>query len=167
MEPVERLIRAARQRLRLSQALNVVCTAVTALAAMVLVLAILDRLPAAPFVSWGVIFIGMLLVTVAVFLLTWISNRPSDLAVATVVDDRLKLDDRFATAMHMERRGDHVARAVVQDAVATASDPRTGERVRRTMETKKRQMIELQRENAEWRQRCCNAESMLRDLEQG
>ena len=132
MEPVERLIRAARQRLRLSQALNVVCTAVTALAAMVLVLAILDRLPAAPFVSWGIVSIGMLLVTAVVFLLTWISNRPSDLAVATVVDDRLKLDDRFATAMHMERRGDPVARAVVQDAAATASDPRTGERVRRT-----------------------------------
>ncbi|MCH2148558.1 MAG: hypothetical protein MK095_03915 [Phycisphaerales bacterium] len=132
MEPVERLIRAARQRIRLSHSLDVVCTALTALAAMALILAILDRLPAAPFVSWGVIVIGMALMTMVVFLLTWIVNRPSDLAVATVVDDRLKLDDRFATAIHMERRGDPIARAVVQDAVATASDPRTGEQVRRT-----------------------------------
>lgn len=98
---------------------------------MVLVLAVLDRLPAAPFLSWWPIAIGLLLLALFVCVLTWVLDRPSDLVVATVVDDRLELDDRFATALHMEHRGDPVAIAVVQDAVATASDPRTGEQLRR------------------------------------
>ena len=107
--------------------------AACALAFAALVLSILDRLPAESFLPWPVIAYGLLALLAVTTMLAWVMVRPSDLAMAALVDHRLDLDDRLGTALQMARRGDPVALAVVKDASATARDPRTAERVRRTL----------------------------------
>lgn len=133
MEAVERLLQTARQRVRIQRAMQVACMAVLAASSMVFVLVIVDRLPAAAFISWWFVLWGLGLLVVAASVLAWSMERPSDLAMATMVDDRLGLDDRLATALHMANRGDPVSRAVVEDATQVATDPRTQEQVRRLL----------------------------------
>jgi hypothetical protein len=133
MEAVDRLIQIARGRVRIQRAMQVACAALLAAASIVLVLSIIDRLPAASFISWWFVLSGLALLVLAVSMLAWSLERPADLAMAAMVDDRLELDDRLATALHMANRGDPVAKAVVEDAAQVASDPRTRERMQRLL----------------------------------
>ena len=65
-------------------------------------------------------------------LLAWWSCRPGDLPLAAKIDERLGLEDRLATALHCSDRADPVSQAALADGIAVASDPRTGEHLRRT-----------------------------------
>lgn len=49
------------------------------------------------------------------------ATRPTDAQLALRIDERLKLDERLATALALERATDPYARAAVADAVAVAS----------------------------------------------
>ena len=133
MEAVDRLIRIARRRVRVQRAVQVACMGAWAVSIMVLVLAVMDRLPAAAFIPWWWVIAGLVLLVVAPSLLALNLERPSDLAMASMMDDRLGLEDRLGTALHMANRGDPVAKAVVEDAVRVASDPRTREQVQRML----------------------------------
>ena len=56
--------------------------------------------------------------------------RPSDLAVASVVDVRLGLHDRLSTAIAVAERTDPFARAAVEDGLRVAQDRRVREGIR-------------------------------------
>lgn len=59
--------------------------------------------------------------------------RPSDVAVASVVDARMKLHDRLGTALAVAGRSDAFARAAVEDGVNAAADRRVAEALPRAL----------------------------------
>ncbi len=131
MKEIRTLLKIAATRLELSSLLGAVSAVAVVAATLALVLAVADRLPAESFLAWR--WVGPALVAgcglVAVAL--WWRRRLSALDVAVHVDERLGLRERMSTALHCDGRSDAFARAAVEDAVATATDPRTREAVRR------------------------------------
>ena len=69
-------------------------------------------------------------IAAAVAFLVRRSALPADATLALRVDERLKLDERFTTALALERSDDAYARAAIADAVDKASDPALPARVR-------------------------------------
>ncbi|MDG2201796.1 MAG: hypothetical protein P8K80_11520 [Phycisphaerales bacterium] len=122
----------ARRRSRLNAALRRGVSVGIVLASVAWVLTIFDRLPAAPLFNWWWLGGAFVLFAILDMLLAWWSCRPGDLPLAAGIDERLGLEDRLATALHCSDRVDPVSQAALADGIAVASDPRTGEHLRRT-----------------------------------
>jgi len=131
MDDIRRLIALASRRLAATSMLDWLSRAAMVAGGLVLALMIADRLPESPFVpwTWAAPVIAVLAVLVAV--VGWSRQRRGERDVALVVDERLNLEERLVTALHFADRDDPFAQAAVADAVETARDPRTRERLRR------------------------------------
>jgi hypothetical protein len=130
MNEIRTLLRFAQRRLEASRFLSVLHVIAIVVAAVAAALAVADRVHVS-FVTWfwvgPTLAAGMLLAALVV----WLQRRPTELHVAVTVDDRLDLRERLSTALHCQRRDDAFARAAMEDAVKTASDPRTREFAKR------------------------------------
>ncbi len=136
MDAIERLIAVARRRSRWNAAIRRGVSIGIVLASVALLLVVLDRLPAAPIFDWWWLapaFVVIFLIDIAI---AWWMHRAGDLPIAADIDGRLGLDDRISTALHCSGRDDPISRAAMADGVAIASDPRTGERLRRTWQVR-------------------------------
>ena len=63
---------------------------------------------------------GFLALVIALALLSWLFNQPSRMQVALLLDQRLKLNERFSTTLAMAESQDPFARAACQEARQTA-----------------------------------------------
>jgi hypothetical protein len=131
MDAIGTIIRSARRRMMLRDAVARATSSCIAAGAALLVL-----LVAARFLSGFVPVLGLPLVAWCAFVLAgaavalWVAlgmRRPSDLAVSSVVDVELGLHDRLSTAIAVTGRSDPFAKAAIEDGVKVARDPRVRE----------------------------------------
>ncbi|HEY0008006.1 MAG TPA: hypothetical protein VGB55_04725, partial [Tepidisphaeraceae bacterium] len=65
--------------------------------------------------------IGLIAATLIYGVAVAIARRPDELTAAVAIDDRLKLSEKFSTALHARRQDDSFSRAALQDAEQTAA----------------------------------------------
>ncbi|MEI7878648.1 MAG: hypothetical protein WCI96_12090, partial [Planctomycetota bacterium] len=133
MDSIRKIISIARRQLLLATLLDALAWGLVA-GAIVAVFALL-ALKFLPAAQWSTeIFLALiasaLLLTGAVVFALRHRGSPSEVSLALRVDDRLKLEERFTSALALERSTDAYARAAVADAVEKASDPALPARVR-------------------------------------
>lgn len=93
---------------------------VFAVAGVIGVLTVLaERLLALSIISSWTLWSFLAIVT-ALALLSWLLNQPSRMQVAFLLDERLKLNERFSTTLAMAESKDPFARAACQEARQTA-----------------------------------------------
>jgi hypothetical protein len=133
MDPISTIIRTARRRIMIRDAIACGASASLAVGCALLALLLVARLASgwvawlgSPLVLW--IGLGLSIASVAAWIATRV-NRPSDLAVSSIVDVRLGLNDRLSTAVAVAQRTDPFARAAIEDGVLAAQDRRVGEGV--------------------------------------
>jgi DNA segregation ATPase FtsK/SpoIIIE-like protein len=131
MHDIRMLLKRAARRLELSSFLGALHLTAIVAAAVLLVLAIADRLPAASYIAWTWTLPALAGLCLIAAMIIWSQRRLNELQVALAVDDRLDLRERLSTALHCQDRSDAFARAAVEDAVQTARNPRMRETVRR------------------------------------
>ncbi len=98
---------------------------------LTIVLVVVDRLPAEPFIPWQWIIPVLVVGTILGALAWWWPNRRSTLRVAMTADEKLELREKLSTALHCHHRQDVFAVAAVTDAVDTARKPQLREKARR------------------------------------
>ena len=128
MDAIGTIIRNARRRIMMRDALSGMTAATVVAGGALLVLLAGARLASAwvpwlgsPWILWG--GVGVAFAAVAV----WTSMhtaRLSDLAVSSIVDVRLGLHDRLSTAIAVAARTDPFARAAIEDGLRVAQDRR-------------------------------------------
>ena len=82
---------------------------------------------------WFPALLGLAVAAVGVILFLTRGRRPSDVAVASIVDVRLKLHDRLSTAIAVAGREDAFATAAREDGVRVAIDRRLTESLGRAL----------------------------------
>lgn len=128
MDAIHTIVRSARRRMMMRDAIVCVVAASAWVGAALLPLLLGCRLASAwvpwlgsPLILWGCVGAG------AVSIAAWTAyrvSRPSDLAVSSVVDVRLGLHERLSTAIAVADRTDPFARAAVEDGLRVAQDRR-------------------------------------------
>lgn len=131
MHEIRQLLRIAARRLELGQFLKHLHLVALVLASATVVLMLLDRLRAETVLPWAWLLPVMIGAGLLVALMLWSRSRPSELHVAVQVDERLDLREKLTTALQVADRDDPFARAAIEDAVRTASDPRVRETAKR------------------------------------
>lgn len=127
MNEIRSLLAVARRRLETGRFIAALHLALLSAAIVALMLAVADRLPSDAFVRWPLVAPLGALVVLAAAVGLWSRGRPSELAVAMTVDERLELRERLSTALACGERNDPFAVAAVEDAARTARDPRLRE----------------------------------------
>lgn len=130
MDDLRGLIRIASRRLTLSRV--IVASTIAVLASMVAVLvwvAISKGVPVLTIPWWIAVGVIGIAVVVAVLMALFHRGR-DDVSVAVAVDQRLGLNERFATAIQVANREDPFAVAAVADAAGTAHEPGMARRIR-------------------------------------
>jgi hypothetical protein len=131
MNDIRALLKMAATRLELVSFVRALHVTAIVLAALALLIAIVDRVPGEAIVAWRWVAPALALATLAAAGIIWSRRRLSEVQVAISVDERLDLRERLSTALHCHDRDDPFAQAAVEDAVVTARDARSRERVRR------------------------------------
>jgi hypothetical protein len=124
---IRSLLGTAARRLGLERFLLAVHRLAIIAAGLAVGLAALDRIGGSAFVPWWPVAGGL---AAGVLAAAWIlqrRGRPSELQVASLVDERLGLRDRLSNAVQAAGIEGPVPRLVVAEGVATARDPRVRE----------------------------------------
>lgn len=136
MNDLRSLLVAARRRLALGRFLRGLHVGLVAAGVLCLLLVLLAKSSPAVALPWLWILVAMAVAIVAAGIAATRIGRPSELSVATLVDERLGLKERFSTALAVRERSDPFAMAAVADAVATARDKRVRESLGRGVPVK-------------------------------
>lgn len=131
LNPIHRLLSIAGRRLAAVRFLSALHLGVMLAAIAAVVLALADRAGAQGFVPWLWAGTGLVAVALVFAAVRAGRTRPSELEVAVLVDEQLRLRERLSNAMQAARSEGAVARVVVEDGIAAARDPRAGEALRR------------------------------------
>jgi len=134
MDSIATIVRIARRRIMMRDALRVVASSSMVAGSALLVLLLVCRLTSA-WMPWAgspiILWIGAGAAIAGVTGWTFVRvTRPSDLAVASIVDVGLGLHDRISTAIAVADRADPFARAAVEDGVRVAQDRRVRDGLR-------------------------------------
>ena len=134
MDSIASIVRIARRRILMRSALHHAASSSAVSGCALLVLLVGCRVASAA-VPWAgsptVLWIGIALAIAGVAAWTLVRiARPSDLAVASIVDVSLGLHDRLSTAIAVADRSDPFARAAVEDGVRVAQDRRVRDGLR-------------------------------------
>ena len=124
---IRSLIGAASRRLGFERFLVALHRVGIAAAGLAVGLAVLDRAGAAAFVPWFPVAGGLSAGAVVAAWFTQRRRRPSELEVASLIDERLGLQDRLSNAWQAAGMQGPVPRLVVAEGVAAARDPRVRE----------------------------------------
>ncbi|MFK7961326.1 MAG: hypothetical protein AB8G96_12475 [Phycisphaerales bacterium] len=131
LSDIRRLTAAAGRRLAAGRFLRGLHVVGVGVAIVALVLAVADRLGTSDFVPWLWTWIALGAVAVVGAIVVARRDRPSELAVAVAVDERLGLRERLSNALQAggdaAGRNDGFSRAVIADGLVAARDPRTRE----------------------------------------
>ena len=128
---IQRLVRAARARLAFGRFLAGLHDALVMALAILLVLIVLAKLTPSVAPTWWIVLSvlgGLSILSACV--MAWM-GRPSDGAIAALLDERLGMKDRFTTAIHCSDRSDPFAQAALAEALESARAPETRERFAR------------------------------------
>jgi hypothetical protein len=131
MNEIRHVLKQAARRMELARFLIHLHAAVLAAAVVALALILADRSTLAPFVPWVWVIPALIGASLVGAMALWMRGRSTELHVALAVDERLDLREKLSTALHCRSREDVFAQAAIDDAVRTARDPRTRERVQR------------------------------------
>ncbi|MCZ6836434.1 MAG: hypothetical protein O7G85_11725 [Planctomycetota bacterium] len=131
MDDIRKLLSIARRKIETTAFLNYAHQVAVIVTALILVLMIVDKAPAQEFLAWTWILPSVAAVWIGIATWLWFRTRRSELQVALAVDERLHLREKISTALHCQGRDDIFAQAAIEDAVKTASDPKTREIVSR------------------------------------
>jgi hypothetical protein len=134
MDPIGTIVRTARRRIMMRDALSRAASASVIAGVSLLPILLAARLSSgwvpslgSPFIMWT--GAGLAVLSVVAWTLLGLS-RPSDIAVASVVDVRLGLHDRLSTAIAVASRADPFARAAIEDGIRAAQDRRVHDGLR-------------------------------------
>jgi hypothetical protein len=128
MDSIASIVRIARRRILMRDALTHVAASSMVSGCVLLALLLGCRLASA-WMPWAgspvILWIGITAAVAAIAGWTLVRiARPSDLAVASIIDVNLGLHDRLSTAIAVAERSDPFARAAVEDGVRVAQDRR-------------------------------------------
>ena len=138
-DPILSIVRRARRRIGLQSVLSRFAVAALWVGASLLILVCASKGLAAWWPDlgargwWFPVLLGLAFAGLALALVLTRGRRPSDVAVASLVDVQLKLHDRLSTAMAVAGRQDPFAAAAIEDGVRLASDRRLTESLGRAM----------------------------------
>jgi hypothetical protein len=131
MNEIRRLLKVAAARMETSAFIERAHQAAIAVAALALLLILVDRLPGEAFMPWMGVAPALIVLGLAAAIAMWARERPDEMHVAVLVDERLDLREKLSTALQVGESDDPFARAAMEDAVAAARDPRHYELARR------------------------------------
>lgn len=131
MNELRMILALARRRLEMGRLLSIASVVGIFLFSLALALVIADRIPGASFMPWMWLLPALFMAGSAACFVLWLRQRPDEMHVAIVVDDRLDLREKISSALCCARRDDAFAQAAVADAVSVARDGKTRELVRR------------------------------------
>ena len=118
MTPMQKTLSAARRRYRLQRMLQVLGWSLTLVVSLAILLVLVERLLGIQWNPW--LYAGMVLVAVLVALVAGLRKAPDNRALASIMDDRLHLKDRLATALFVDRMEDPFAQQVKHEAQQAA-----------------------------------------------
>jgi hypothetical protein len=127
MDEIRKLLSIARRKIETTAFLNYAHQVAVIATALILVLMVIDKAPAQEFIAWYWILPSLATVWFGIATWLWFRSRRTELQVAMAVDDRLMLREKLSTALHCQGRDDVFAQAAIEDAVKTASDPKSRE----------------------------------------
>jgi hypothetical protein len=120
MSRLDQHVMAVRNRLMVARFFHALAWTTLVLAACVLVAIVVDKVFRAR-LPWQHIFLYSGMGLSVVFALVYaMMTRPDPLAAAVAIDDKLKLKEKYSTALHLRDSRDPFAQAAVRDAEATA-----------------------------------------------
>lgn len=131
MNRILSLLAIARRRMCVDAALDRAILVAAILAGVALVAVLVTRGVPALVIPWVWVSGVAVLVLLVASALAFRAARRSDLEAALLIDERLGLKERFATAVSCAGRDDPFALAAVEDAVTLSADASLGRRVRR------------------------------------
>ncbi len=131
MNDIRHLISIASRRLSTTDFFEKAHLVAIGVAALALVLMLVDRITSEAFVPWAMVAPALLVAGLLIAGAWWVGRRRDELHVAVLVDERLDLREKLSTALLVADQDDPFARAAVEDAVAAARDPRNAELARR------------------------------------
>ncbi|MAJ46789.1 MAG: hypothetical protein CBC35_05715, partial [Planctomycetes bacterium TMED75] len=120
---LERLVRFVRRRLWFDRFVATLHDSLLVSMVVMLVLVVLSKLSPALHPAWWLVFSILGGITLLAAILMARVGRPSDGAVAALIDERLELKDRFTTAIHCAHRDDPFAQAALEEATESLNDP--------------------------------------------
>jgi len=138
-EPILFIVRRARRRLGMQSLVSRFATVALWMGGVLLVCACASKALAAWWPTlgargwWFPALLGLACVALGLLLFVTRGRRPSDVAVASIVDVRLELHDRLSTAMAVAGREDAFAAAAIEDGVRLAKDRRLTESLGRAL----------------------------------
>ena len=120
---LNRLVRSVRRRLWFDRFVATLHDSLLLAMVVMLVLVVLSKITPALDPAWWLVFSILGELTLLAALLMARVGRPSDGAIAALIDERLELKDRFTTAIHCAHRNDPFARAALEEATESLHDP--------------------------------------------
>jgi hypothetical protein len=128
MQQIQNILRQASRRLTTARFLSRTHLLAMFGAAVFLLMVLADRFTSAALpLAWMGVGLGAVVILAA-----WLwafQTRPSHLAVALLVDERLELDERLSTALQCHGIDDSFARAAVEDGITVAKTPGLYQRI--------------------------------------
>lgn len=138
-DPILLIVKRARRRLGLQSAVSRFAVAALWIGSSLFVCACASKALAAWWPSFGArgwwfpALLGLAVGAIGVILWVTRGRRQSDVAVASIVDVRLKLHDRLSTAMAVSDRDDAFASAALEEGLRVAKDRRLTESLGRAL----------------------------------
>ena len=126
---IQRLVRYARLRLAFERFLGGLHDAIVIALVVLLILIVLSKMTPAVAPTWWIVLSVLGGLSLLAALLVSRAGRPSDGAIAALLDERLGLKDRFTTAIHCSQRSDPFAQAALSEALDCARNPQTKQRL--------------------------------------
>lgn len=117
MNQLRNIVKKAKLRLKLNALFIKSSRYIFVLACVLLVLAIVDRAVVTSFLPWNLIWIVSGVYICGTVIAVWSTIRVTSLEAASIVDERLQLLDRIATAITCEQSGSPFDKAVIEDAI--------------------------------------------------
>ena len=120
MSRLDQQVRAVRNRLMVGRFVQALGWTTLALAGGVLVAIVVEKVLGAR-LPWPQVFLYSGIGLSVVFALVYaVMTRPDALAAAVAIDEKLKLKEKYSTALHLRGSRDAFAQAAVRDAEVTA-----------------------------------------------
>jgi len=118
MNQLHNIVKKAKLRLQLNALISKSSRYIFSLCCVLLVVAIVDRMVVTAFMPWNLIWIISGVYICVTTIAVWSTVQFTSLEAAAIVDERLQLQDRIATAISCEQSETPFSNAVVEDAIS-------------------------------------------------
>ena len=118
MDQLHHIVKKAKLRLQLNALITKSSRFIFVLVCVLFLLALVDRMVVSTFMPWNLIWIISAAFICVTMVALWSTVQVTSLEAAAIVDERLQLQDRIATAISCEQSETPFSNAVIEDAIS-------------------------------------------------